>query len=165
MVESYLIRTSVNNDDIEKIREILISTESFHDFEIDTALELVEENISKGSVKSGYNFIFIENTRKKMIGYACYGPIACTLNSFDLYWIAVNKENQGKKAGKFLIEQVEMEVCKNNGRRIYIETSSKKNYKNSRNFYLKCGYINEAILKNFYDNDDHKIIFSKNLNY
>ena len=30
-----------------------------------------------------------------VVGYACYGPIACTLGSYDLYWIAVDPDWQG----------------------------------------------------------------------
>ena len=35
-----------------------------------------------------------------MIGYVCYGPIACTVGSFDLYWIAVDRRRaRGRGSG------------------------------------------------------------------
>ena len=56
---------------------------------------------------------------------------------------------------------VEREVAKMNGRRIYIETSSKPLYEPTRYFYLSNGYSIEATLKDFYDVNDHKVMFSR----
>ena len=41
------------------------------------------------------------------MGYACYGPIAVTIGSYDLYWIAVDQSCQGKGLGKVLLAEAE----------------------------------------------------------
>jgi hypothetical protein len=49
------------------------------------------------------------------------------------------------------------------GRRIYIETSSQAKYAPTREFYRRCGYEPEAVLKDFYADGDDKLIYVKAL--
>ena len=49
------------------------------------------------------------------------------------------------------------------GRRVYIETSSKAIYRDTRVFYERRGYRAEATLKEFYSPGDHKVIYVKTL--
>jgi ribosomal protein S18 acetylase RimI-like enzyme len=147
--------------DINDIVEIVRSTGFFNDEELDVAAELVEERLDKG-ISSGYYFIFLE-LDKKLIGYSCFGPIPGTVNSFDLYWIAVHNESRGMGLGKIIMERSEKEIAKMNGDRIYVETSSKDLYIPTRKFYEGCGYRAEAILKDFYAPCDDKIIYVKSI--
>ena len=144
--------------DIENVREIITSTSFFQTHEIPVAVELVEERLSKG-VESGYHFIFVE-TEGKTVAYACFGEIPCTKGSFDLYWIATHNEYRGKGIGKMLMAEVESHIKGIGGRVIYIETSSKAQYEPTRKFYENYGCKTEAVLKNFYDLNDSKHIYS-----
>lgn len=87
--------------DIEEIVEIVRSTGFFTDDELDIAAELVEERLTRGT-ESGYYFLFLE-TDRKLTGYSCYGPVPGTLNSFDLYWIAVDNESRSVGLGKLIL--------------------------------------------------------------
>ena len=98
-----------------------------------------------------------------MLGYTCYGPIPGTDASFDLYWIAVHPDTQGKGVGKTLIRESEERIKAVGGQRVYIETSSKDQYVPTRRFYLACGYAQEALLADFYRPGDSKVIYSKAL--
>lgn len=44
---------------------------------------------------------------------------------------------------------------------VVIETSSKEKYQPTRDFYLRNGYRVEAVIKDFYRVDDHRVIFVK----
>ena len=147
--------------DIEDIVKIVGSTGFFTDNELDIAAELVEERLFKG-VESGYYFLFLQ-TDKELTGYSCYGPIPGTLNSFDLYWIAVKNESRGMGFGRLLIEKTEQKILSMNGINIYIDTSSRDQYLPTRKFYEVCGYRAEARLKDFYAPSDDKIIYVKTL--
>jgi len=155
-------RTEPTTADIENIREIIVSTGFFFDHEIDVAVELVEERLDKGLDESGYYFLFAD-TDGKTVAYACYGTIACTVGSYDLYWIATHNDYRGKGIGKDLLCQVENDIKGMGGRAIYIETSAKPQYEPTQKFYDSCRYLREALLKDFYAENDHKIIFSKNV--
>ncbi len=153
-------RTEPTTADIESIREVIVSTGFFYDHEIDVAVELVEERLDKGLDESGYYFLFAD-TDGKTVAYACYGTIACTVGSYDLYWIATHNDYRGKGIGKDLLRQVENDIKRMGGRAIYIETSARPKYEPTQKFYDSCGYLREALLKDFYAENDHKIIFSK----
>jgi GNAT superfamily N-acetyltransferase len=141
------------------VRRIVESTGFFHPGEIDVAVELVDERLAKGPA-SGYHFIFADH-EGETLGYACYGLIACTLASYDLYWIAVDKTRQCRGLGRRLIEESEHLVRAAGGQRIYVETSSRAQYAPTRTFYERCGYRQEAVLHDFYAPNDHKVVLVK----
>ena len=153
------LRTEPKFEDIESIRKIVTSTGFFYDYEIPVAVELIQERIEKG-IASEYFFVFAD-FEGQTIAYTCFGPIACTKSSYDLYWIATQNDFRGKGIGKLILEESEKEIAKLGGKGIYIETSSKPLYAPTQQFYIKCGYKIEAILKDFYDIDDDKLIFTK----
>lgn len=160
-MSSIIYRTEPKQSDIEDVREIILSSGFFLEHEIPVALELVQERIEKG-IASEYYFVFAD-INGKPVAYACFGPIPCTLGSFDLYWIATHGSYRGKGIGKQLIAEVEREVKLMGGRAVYIETAGKPQYVPTRKFYETCGYLDEARLKDYYADGDDKIMYSKRL--
>lgn len=138
------------------------STGFFHPPEVDVAVELVDERLARGEA-SGYFFIFADDAEDRPIGYACYGPIACTLGSFDLYWIAVDGGVQGRGLGQELVRRSEELIRAAGGRHVYIETSGRPLYEPTRRFYARCGYELAAELEDFYAPGDAKLIYRKAL--
>ena len=155
------LRCDLRPEDREAVRQIVQHTGFFRPDEVDVAVELVDERLLKGDA-SGYHFLFAE-TSGQVAGYACYGPIACTLGSFDLYWIAVHPQYQGHGIGRQLILESERLIREQNGRLVYIETSGRPQYSFTRVFYQRCGYEVVAVLPEFYDLDDDKVVWAKNL--
>lgn len=153
------LRSHVLPQDEENVRAIVESTGFFHTPEIDVAVELVTERLSKGEA-SGYFFIFAE-TDGKTAGYSCFGPTPCTQASYDLYWIAVHNDYRGQGIGRRLMQASEEAIRAAGGRRIYIETSACEQYAPTRAFYLSNDCILEATLKDFYAPGEAKCIFVK----
>jgi D-alanine-D-alanine ligase len=152
-------RHEVTSADRQTVRQIVASTGFFSDVELAVAVELVEERLGKGPA-SGYHFVFAERDGQ-VLGYTCYGPIALTAASYDLFWIAVNKAHQGQSVGKILLERSEQLIRAEGGRQVYIETSNRGQYASTRGFYLRCGYREAAVLKDFYNRGDDKVIYEK----
>jgi D-alanine-D-alanine ligase len=157
----FTFRTHVTPEDPENVRRICLSSGFFYPDEIDTAVSLVEERLRHGEA-SGYFFVFAESGGET-VGYTCFGHIACTGASYDLYWIAVHEEYRGKRLGKLLLAESERDIAARGGRRVYIETSDRPQYEPTRGFYLRCGYEQEAVLKDFYHPNDSKVIYVKAL--
>jgi D-alanine-D-alanine ligase len=153
------LRFEVTANDLVMVREIVESTGFFHLPEIDVAVELVEERLRRGDA-SGYFFVFAE-CNGNTIGYSCFGPIACTTSSFDVYWIAVHRDAQRFGAGKWLMAITENLICRQGGRRIYVETSGREDYLPTRRFYERCDYTKVAELPEFYGDHDSKVIYLK----
>jgi len=147
------------------IEKMVISTGKFSDVEVATALELVDEALSRGEEESGYLFAVLEYGKEHRVaeGYACYGPVPLTLGTYDLYWIVVNPVSQGKGLGSHLLKYVGTDVLKRGGRMILIETSSQETYGATIRFYEHSGYHLAARIRNFYRVGDDKLIFQKEL--
>jgi len=156
-----VLREEVRPSDVAAIRDIVVSTGFFGDHEVDVAVELVEERLARGPA-SGYHFLFAEADGRP-VGYTCFGPIACTLGSYDLYWIVVHAGERGHGIGRKLLAETECRVARLGGRKLYIETSSRELYVPTRKFYARCGYAVEARLEDFYAPGDAKVIFSRSI--
>jgi D-alanine-D-alanine ligase len=161
LIQEIKLRYEVLPSDPEAIRRLTASTGFFYPYEVDVAEELVLDRLSKGN-KSDYSFVFAEQDGQ-VVGYTCFGPIACTSSSFDFYWIAVDPDQQGKGLGQLLLNETERLIKKAKGERIYVETSQRPLYDSTRSFYEKNGYLAESVLKNFYGPNDGKITYSKAL--
>ena len=60
-------------------------------------MELADERLAKGP---GERLPFrLRPQDGQVCGYTCYGPIALTIGSYDLYWIAVAKSAAGPRSG------------------------------------------------------------------
>ena len=154
-----IFRYEVEPKDPEKIRQLTEATGFFYPYEIDIAVELVDDRLSHG-LESEYHFIMAEHYGR-LVGYTCYGPIPCTVASYDLYWIAVHPDFQGRGLGLDLMNEAEKRIAAAGGRRIYVDTSERPQYDSTRAFYEKCGYLLEAVFKDFYAPGDGKAVYCK----
>ena len=145
--------------DADSIRNIVRSSGFFSTEEVEMAVELLQENLSRGE-SSGYYFSFVE-INERVVGYSCYGPIPCTRESYDLYWIAVLHEFRGRGIGRDLLQRTEEKIGEMGGKRIYVDTSSREQYEPTRLFYRAGGYEQEAVLEDFYSPGDDKVIYVK----
>lgn len=151
-------RTEIRKSDFIQIKEIVESTGFFYDYEVPVAVELAEIAFNEGQEKSEYYFLFAEIDGTP-VAYTCFGPIACTKGSFDLYWIVTHNDYRNLKIGKSILEKTHEIVKSMGGRLIIAETSGTEKYLPTRNFYLKNGYIAESIIKDFYLPGDDKYNF------
>ncbi|HLA27783.1 MAG TPA: GNAT family N-acetyltransferase [Syntrophales bacterium] len=160
MIEDSLsYREEVLLTDGDDIRAIVSSSGFFSCEEIGIAVELLEERLARGEA-SGYFFLFAEQ-EGRVVGYTCFGPIAGSRQSYDLYWIAVHDRLRRRGLGKDLLAKSEVIILRKGGKRIYIETSSRPQYETTLAFYMDCGYWKAALLEDFYAPGDGKIILLK----
>jgi len=162
MVESFSVRLEPRPSDRSAVETLVRATGFFSPAEIDIAIELVDEALVRGAVASGYSFLFAER-ENRVSAYACYGPIAGTAGSYDLYWIVVDPTLQGQGVGRWLLGRVESEIRREGGQRVWVDTSERPQYETTRSFYRKCGYEKAASLPDFYAEGDGKAIFVKML--
>jgi ribosomal protein S18 acetylase RimI-like enzyme len=154
-------RETVVESDPSAVRALVTATGMFRPNEIDVAEELVAERLARGEA-SGYYFILAEEEHR-VVGYVCYGPITVTLYSYDLYWIVVHPEHQGRGLGRRLLAEAERRITQQGGRQIYIETSGLPTYEPTRTFYDRCGYELEATIRDFYAPGDDKLVYVRRL--
>ena len=152
-------RQQIQPSDLDAIARIVKSSGFFSAAEVNLAVELANEKLTDGDANS-YQFLFAED--KDMVwGYTCFGLIPATAGSYDLYWIAVDHHLRVRGTGTQLMKQSEDIIRSLGGKHIYAETSSRHQYRTTHRFYERCGYIQEALLKDFYAEGDSKVIYSK----
>lgn len=157
-----IVSKGIEPSDKKGIEEILRSTEYFYEFEIQTALEIADETLAKGTEASGYYWTKITD-EDGLIAFANYGKNAFSTHSWDLYWIAVHQNSRNKRLGSLLLKSIEDDVRKLGGKILWIETSGRPLYASTESFYRKNGYQLQASLKEFYGPGDPKQIYSKSL--
>ena len=77
--------------------------------------------------------------------------------------LLVNPDHQGQGYGRALMNYIEQTLLERGERLLIVETSSLDDFESARRFYSKCGYNEEARIRDFYAEGDDKIVFSKTL--
>lgn len=154
-----IFRTSLRPPDPADIENLVRQTGFFSAEEIGIARELADDGLAQGH-SSHYRFV-LADLDKRLAGYACFGPVPCTQAGWDLYWIAVAPAAQGQHLGRALLERVESAVLAAGGTRLYVDTSSRRQYLPTHAFYARQGYQKVAEFPDFYAPQDGKIVYAK----
>ncbi len=155
--EEIFYRHHLQDDDPALIGAIVSSTGFFRESEIRIAVEIAEEQLANPE-KAGYHFIFAEHANR-IAAYSCYGQVPGTDGCFDLYWIATHSDFQGIGIGSGLMKQTLRRVQEFGGRLLIAETSTKVQYLPTHTFYQKQGFVQEALIRDFYQPGDGKAVY------
>ena len=161
MLESKTEIAPTRPDEAEDILKITATVGVFSDGEIETVRELLD-GYYDGPIESGYYFLsYREDDR--VLGYVCWGPRALSDGGYDLYWICVSREVQGKGAGSALMQRFEQEARQRSGIWLIIETSSTPHYAPARRLYERSGYEKSMELADFYHPGDNLLVYTRRL--
>ena len=154
------VRYTEASDQTEILR-FVSATGVFHRPEIEIAQELLDEAVQDGPV--GHYQSFTAELEGRPAGWICFGPTPGALGTFDIYWIVVSPEHQGKGIGEALMAHSEQLIQEKGGRLVVVETSGRAVYEPTRQFYLTVGYTEQARVPDFYAPGDDKIVFTKHM--
>lgn len=153
------LRAKPKRTDAPKIRALVASSTLFRDSEIDSAVELLQAQLKKGT-KTTNEFIFAEE-KKSVVGYICFGKNPLTTTSFDIHWLAVDPGQQRRGIGHLLLTEAEQQIKNAGGTRIYLNTSLRAEFQATRDFYEHRGYQLAAVLDDFYAPGDSQAKYLK----
>ena len=97
------------------------------------------------------------------VGVAYCEPERMTDGTWNLQLIAIQPDRQGQGRGTALLRYVEQALTERRARVLLVETSGLPNFERTRSFYRKCGYDEEARIRDFYKTGDDKIVYRKAL--
>jgi ribosomal protein S18 acetylase RimI-like enzyme len=141
---------------------LIEATGFFRPEEVRVAEELIDIYLGRPE-QEDYRIVVIETEDREVAGYLTWGPTALTSGTFDLYWMAVAPEHQGKGYGRKLVDWLEAQIAELGGRIILVETSSTARYAPTRNFYKTLNYLEIARVPDFYRPGDDLVIYIKRL--
>ena len=155
----------LTSDDRAAVLGIITRAGNFTSDEIDIAMELVDEWLAGGEA-SGYITQVLDDSssgERGVRGYVCFGPAPMTEGTYDLYWIAVDPDDQGRGFGRQLLAAAEDDVRARGGRLLLIETASQDSYTATVRFYERAGYVVVSRIEDYYRVGDDKLVFAKRL--
>jgi ribosomal protein S18 acetylase RimI-like enzyme len=150
---------NLKRSDLPHLHRILCTTGAFHEEEIKVAMELFHAVLDDPMQKD--YLVAIEEEDGQISGYILYGPVPLADRVYDIYWLAVKPDSQGKGVGRRLIAHVEENIKDLGIRMICLETSSKDSYERTRRFYQQAGYVEESRIRDFYYDGDDRITYVK----
>ncbi len=144
--------------DRARIEAISRAVGLFREDEIAVALEVFEESCAPGR---GYHTLGAE-VDDRLVGWICWGHTPCTLDTYDLYWMAVDPVCQGTGVGTALLEEMERRLAGTTGL-VVVETAGRPDYAGTRAFYQARGYRAVSVIPDFYAPGDDQVVFIKRL--
>ncbi len=143
--------------DIEYLKAVLDSSELFSSDMLDDMLHDFLNNEKSTDIW----FTSIQDGIPISIAYCA--PEKMTEGTYNLYAIAVDKAHQEKGVGTKMMNYIEALLKEQNHRVLLVETSALPEYELTRKFYHKCKYKQEAIIRDFYQEGEDKVVFWKKL--
>jgi GNAT superfamily N-acetyltransferase len=128
----------------------------FRDDEIPVALEVFDATAAGGDTYEGIG----AEADGTLVGWASWGPVPCTLGTWDLYWIVVDPDWQGAGIGGRMLDHLEQAVA-GRARLICVQTAGRPDYAATRAFYLRHEYQAVATIPDYYAPSDDLVTFVK----
>ena len=157
-----MIRTATS-EDTPAILNLAVATGMFLVDQV-APIEHILNDIHRGSAGPDHHVAVKVDDSNIPIGVVYFSQDTMAERKWDLWMIAVKPDRQRQGMGRDLILYTQEHVKSNNGRLIFIDTSSQTKYLPTHAFYRSLGYREVARIADFYADNDDKIIFSKHLN-
>lgn len=150
---------AIEATDRDELAALLARIAQFAPGEVDVALELIDAALHDPA--SGYRVLVARDPQ--LLGYICFGPTPMTAATWDLYWIAVAPDQQGRGIGRALYGAFVEALRREGGRQVRIETSSQESYAATGGFYERLGFEVAGRLRDFYAEGDDLLIFYRQI--
>ncbi|HPN72701.1 MAG TPA: GNAT family N-acetyltransferase [Candidatus Omnitrophota bacterium] len=144
-----------------KILEAAERTGVFRPKEVDVLEELIDEMSS--NKETTYRTLSISEG-EDLAAFAIFGRTPLTDFSWDVYWLVVSPEYQGKGLGGRLMDEAERLMTADFPEAVIrVETSTRKEYAGARKFYAGKGYREVGTIEDFYSKRDGIVIYAKKI--
>ncbi|WP_013320297.1 GNAT family N-acetyltransferase [Gloeothece verrucosa] len=112
---------------------------------------------------SDSDHFWLIDDEEEPVGVAYCQSERMTVGTWNLLLIAIRPDRQRQGRGAALIQYVEQMLTARSERLLLVETSGLESFEGTRAFYRKCGFSEEARIRDFYSSGEDKIIYRKML--
>ena len=144
--------------DSEAILAIVRDSEQFDE----NCLTHVEETLNNYLAGESDDLWFTADDGEP-VGVAYCAPEPVTDGTWNLLMLWTRRDRNGQGHGSALVSHVENILNERSVRLLIVETSSLPDFAGARAFYDKCGFTEEARIRNFFAAGDDKIVYTKSL--
>lgn len=150
----------VRPDEVEAVMSIAGASGLFRPDELEAVREILGSHFA-GGLGEEHTWVVFDEDGPAAVAY--YAPEAFADGVWNLYLLAVDPARQGGGRGAALVRSVEADVRARGARILLIETSGLERFARTRQFYLNCGYHEEARIRDYYGAGDDKVVFWKRM--
>lgn len=147
---------TVKHKDIGELKKVVDSSGLFPSEYLD---EMIYDYLNNAATQDIW-FTYIDDNRPTAIGYCV--PEKFTNGTYNLLAIGVSQDSQRNGVATEMMRYIEKQLRQKGGRLLIVETSSDDAQAGARKFYNKIGYTQMAIIKDFWNRGEDKIVFGKN---
>ena len=148
---------SVLQKDVPALKDVLDNCELFPSEYLDDMISDYFNNPNTADIW----FTVLMDGRPISIAYCA--PEKFTEGTYNLYAIGVHQGFQGKGIGKAMMQYLEQLLKQKEQRLLLVETSGAPELALTREFYHKCQYTQEAVIREFWKEGEDKVVFWKKL--
>ena len=148
---------AVIQSDTDGLKKVVDSSELFPSEYLD---EMITDYFNNPDTQDIW-FTYIDNNKQVAIGYCA--PEKLTDGTYNLLAIGVSQDSQRSGIAMQMMNYIELLLKQKDGRILIVETSSDDAQIGARNFYQKIGYVQAAVIKDFWKEGEDKIVFLKKL--
>ena len=147
----------IKREDLASLKEVIDTSDLFPSEYLDEMIQPFFSNVDSSDIW------LTQEHKGKPISIAYCAPERMTEGTFNLYLIAVHKNYQSRGLGAELIKYLEERLAAEGVRVLIVETSGLDDFERTRNFYDQQGYHREAVIRDFYQEGENKVVFWKRL--
>jgi len=147
----------VAKEDLPELKSVLDSIDLFPSEMLD---DMISDYFSNPESEEMW-FTTLENMKPVAIGYCA--PEKLTEGTYNLYAIGVKSNLQGKGLGSKMMGFVENKLKDRGARVLIVDTSGSDDFALTRKFYEKLDYSKEAVIRDFWDEGDDKVVYWKRI--
>lgn len=145
-------------DDVAALQEVLNGTELFPS-------EMLPDMVNSFlSDEESFEIWLTCEVDGNPVGFCYAVPEELAEGAWNMLAIAVLPTQQGGGLGSAISRHLETELKERGQRILIVDTSGTEEFKQTREFYRKNGYTEEARIRDFWATGDDKIVFWKSLN-
>jgi len=146
--------------DLPAVRAVIDATGLFPSEALD---DMISFEISSDHTDEPREFWLVYDDGDGAVAVAYSAPERMTVGTWNALLLAVHPEHQGQGIGALLMAYIETLLAARGGRVLLVETSGTAAFERTRSFYAHIGYEREALIRDYYDAGDDKIVFRKAL--
>lgn len=151
------IRKATTND-LDALKEVIETSGLFPPEYLDGMME----NYLSGT--SPEEVWLTKEVEGRPVAIAYFAPEKLTDGTYNLYLIAVHARLRGQGIGAEMMDYIEEHLRSNGKRVLIVETSGLPSFERTRKFYDQCRYKRMAVIEDFYNEGEDKVVFWKKLN-
>ncbi len=149
-------------EDAAEVIEVVVAADMFTADEV-PFLEEMLSGYEAAARDEGHVAVVVDEGPMGVAGVAYYRPKEAADRVWDLTMIAVRPALQGHGLGRALLLHVEQDLRDRGERLLLVDTSGTTRYDRTREFYQRCGYSQEARVRDYWEDGDDLVIFSKRI--